>query len=1186
MELSGIRSLPGDSFENVAPLLASKIDPVSLRKETEGSGLPLNPLLSETLDTYGGFDPLDYMFNQASSEPGIIGTRMKVLQELQILAENPIAKTTFDTCFTFGELHNWLITPVHDSKLSTKEHRVLTPRIVLYHRDEATRIKDKPVPEYAPDSHRVWSLPDSLVQARNATEQFSTVYGDEYPLLKEFIGQQRDIIEKKSPQELHVSAYIHTVGSTLDPTTQNMLDASADMYRRGTNTLALATFVTRLRALPIEISTERIVAVQELIHPRFDPKRQHPISIAIGETPVIITGRNGGGKTFATEAIEAAIRNGLSTGHVTAARATLQPIHLLHTVSRPESGGGGLSAFGQEVVQLGKLAATIEKLLEEQPGANALYIGDEPFSGTDPVERQELLTRYLEGLRRLGVMAIVTTHDDMSRVVNDRRAVAYKVSKRGNKHVLEAGIGDSDAFSEANQQGFDEEIIRRAEALAAGADLDLRESITQYTETVSPIEWLRAQKMLTGFAWFGNARQASPNDHRTGFEQCTSYTHPCAEEEQVPQYDTVTILGSDQVFGRYTYPQSVLHDLLLDGGTASKELLHARQDFFTRAADYVHVNKFRAELDDFRRLIFAVSKDRFRHGDQRLEAELCMPLSNISKTFVALVGAINIEVDPYHHYGDTKFTSLLESNDAYVIQLLETIQTIIDNGDNKAHTFIADFLGLIVDVQDISRPLRTRYGKSYPEDTYEERNAYRMPVDVGLRERLYAFCKKHLKNGSGSQQNFLHELNDIFYPQQYDLGDTKLKQAEATQLHYHSVSKLHELLLKNYGAPTRKLLKIIGRTKLAVDDLPTFASTIESLYRAAVTAEKAGSKAPVTRALSVLHFVASDNRPIDSIVNHLYAIGGDVANDLAGYIHQNTRQFFAGKDSGVAYGQFVQQAMQAPVKPRRYPELPIGTILPSSWDSQARMPVTPYSEALRLMGLLDVAGHMKEEGYAVWDENEKTTIHAARNVDHPDHAVNDVSYAKSGIDVLSGANMSGKTTLLRTLFANHTLAQTTGFIPSRGMSSPLYQRIIYADRPKHDTSKGLSSFGMDIEYWKIITKKLRDAAPSLVIVDEPFSTTSSYYQENLLLASLEWLAQRGHRVIIATHHHGVIEKLRQARDSPATKVDIRFRHFETKKDSDGTIHFTRKLTDGTATSGALDVARQLGGPALTRLLGP
>jgi len=191
------------------------------------------------------------------------------------------------------------------------------------------------------------------------------------------------------------------------------------------------------------------------------------------------------------------------------------------------------------------------------------------------------------------------------------------------------------------------------------------------------------------------------------------------------------------------------------------------------------------------------------------------------------------------------------------------------------------------------------------------------------------------------------------------------------------------------------------------------------------------------------------------------------------------------------------------------------------------------------------------------------------------------------LDILKGAIAVALYNFMPYYFNTEHELWRTNFMIGLGLAAvlghifPIYANNIYLDRPKQNPGKGLSSFTADIENWKIAIVKLRDAPPSIVFVDEPFSSTSTKYQEGLLLSTLEWLAKRGHRVIVATHNHKAVERLRNAQNDSG--VNIEYHNLHSFVDDNEEAQFTYRLTEGEAPSMAVAVARRIGGEALARL---
>ncbi len=118
--------------------------------------------------------------------------------------------------------------------------------------------------------------------------------------------------------------------------------------------------------------------------------------------------------------------------------------------------------------------------------------------------------------------------------------------------------------------------------------------------------------------------------------------------------------------------------------------------------------------------------------------------------------------------------------------------------------------------------------------------------------------------------------------------------------------------------------------------------------------------------------------------------------------------------------------------------------------------------------------------------------------------------------ILTGPNMSGKSTYLRQTALITILAQMGSFVPAEeariGVIDQLFTRIGASDR----LAEGESTFMVEmVETARI----LNHATPkSLVILDEVGRGTSTYDGISIAWACLEYLRQRGPKVLFATHY--------------------------------------------------------------------
>uniref|UniRef100_A0A915Q0A0 DNA mismatch repair proteins mutS family domain-containing protein n=1 Tax=Setaria digitata TaxID=48799 RepID=A0A915Q0A0_9BILA len=123
---------------------------------------------------------------------------------------------------------------------------------------------------------------------------------------------------------------------------------------------------------------------------------------------------------------------------------------------------------------------------------------------------------------------------------------------------------------------------------------------------------------------------------------------------------------------------------------------------------------------------------------------------------------------------------------------------------------------------------------------------------------------------------------------------------------------------------------------------------------------------------------------------------------------------------------------------------------------------------------------------------------------------------ESRINIITGPNMSGKSTYLKQICLLHVLAQTGSFVPAEMAVFPLLTRIFSRIGQNDDLTANLSAFAVEMSEMAPI---LRTAdSLSLVLIDELACSTA--YEEGLSLcfAICEELLRRKAYVILATHY--------------------------------------------------------------------
>ncbi|HMO97147.1 MAG TPA: hypothetical protein PKD27_13600, partial [Tepidiformaceae bacterium] len=122
--------------------------------------------------------------------------------------------------------------------------------------------------------------------------------------------------------------------------------------------------------------------------------------------------------------------------------------------------------------------------------------------------------------------------------------------------------------------------------------------------------------------------------------------------------------------------------------------------------------------------------------------------------------------------------------------------------------------------------------------------------------------------------------------------------------------------------------------------------------------------------------------------------------------------------------------------------------------------------------------------------------------------------------ILTGPNMSGKSTFLRQVALIALMAQAGSFVPARAACLPLFDRIFSRIGAQDDLAAGQSTFMVEmVETAQILHQATPD---SLVILDEVGRGTSTFDGMAIARAVVEFLHNRKEvaaRTLFATHYH-------------------------------------------------------------------
>ncbi|QSG07875.1 DNA mismatch repair protein MutS [Halapricum desulfuricans] len=172
--------------------------------------------------------------------------------------------------------------------------------------------------------------------------------------------------------------------------------------------------------------------------------------------------------------------------------------------------------------------------------------------------------------------------------------------------------------------------------------------------------------------------------------------------------------------------------------------------------------------------------------------------------------------------------------------------------------------------------------------------------------------------------------------------------------------------------------------------------------------------------------------------------------------------------------------------------------------------------------------------------------------------------------IVTGPNMSGKSTYMRQIALTALLAQAGSFVPAERARLRLVDRIFTRVGASDDIAGGRSTFMIEMtELAEILEHATED---SLVLLDEVGRGTSTTDGLAIARAVTEFIHDEvGATTLFATHHHELTDVAEQL---PA----VRNRHFETSRE-DGEVVFEHEVAPGAAeASYGVEVAGVAGVP--------
>jgi len=183
---------------------------------------------------------------------------------------------------------------------------------------------------------------------------------------------------------------------------------------------------------------------------------------------------------------------------------------------------------------------------------------------------------------------------------------------------------------------------------------------------------------------------------------------------------------------------------------------------------------------------------------------------------------------------------------------------------------------------------------------------------------------------------------------------------------------------------------------------------------------------------------------------------------------------------------------------------------------------------------------------------------------------NDATLSRGSVAVITGPNMSGKSTYMRQVALTVVLAQVGSFVPAQAAQLPVVRGVFTRVGASDDIAGGESTFMREM---RELTEILHDAGPdSLVLLDEVGRGTATTDGRAIAQAAVEFIHDElGATTLFATHYHD-LTALAETHERVTTL------HFTATRE-DGNVTFLHRVVPGAASSSyGVEVAELAGVP--------
>lgn len=271
-------------------------------------------------------------------------------------------------------------------------------------------------------------------------------------------------------EDNEVRKILYTLTALVEENTQ-LININIEAMETLDFIFAKAKLGQKMKAIPVEITTNRKIIIKSGRHPLLDQEMVVPLDFKIGDgmKGVVITGPNTGGKTVALKTVGLLSMMAQSGLHVPTGEGSEFCMHnvILCDIGDGQSITENLSTFSSHIKNI------IDILYNTND--DSLVLLDELGSGTDPAEGMGIAVAVLEELKKKKCLFIATTHypeikefaKNTEGLINAR--MSFDRESLQPLYKLEIGeAGESCALYIAKRLGFPQHMLERAYSAVYG----------------------------------------------------------------------------------------------------------------------------------------------------------------------------------------------------------------------------------------------------------------------------------------------------------------------------------------------------------------------------------------------------------------------------------------------------------------------------------------------------------------------------------------------------------------------------------------------------------------------------------------------------------------------------------------------------------------------------------------------